>query len=49
MTTSLDGARLAVAAKLGTLDRTGKLVTAAYGTRIHVADVIRTDLPLATA
>jgi hypothetical protein len=49
MTTSLDGARLAVAAKLGTLDRTGKLVTAEYGTRVHVADVIRTDLPLAAA
>ena len=49
MTTSLDGARLAVAAKLGTLDRTGKLVTAEYGTRVHVADVIRTDLPLTTA
>lgn len=47
--TSLDGARLAVAAKLGTLDRTGKLVTAEYGTRVHVADVIRTDLPLAAA
>ena len=49
MTTSLDGARLAVAAKLGTLDRTGKLVTAEYGTRVHVADVIRTDLPLTAA
>lgn len=47
--TSLDGARLAVAAKLGTLDRTGKLVTAEYGTRVHVADVIRTDLPLTAA
>jgi len=42
---SLDAARLAVAAKLGTLDRTGKLLTAEYGTRVHVADVIRTDLP----
>ena len=48
-TTSLDGARLAVAAKLGTLDPTGKLVTAEYGTRVHVADVIRTDLPLTAA
>jgi len=47
--TSLDGARLAVAAKLGTLDRSGKLVTAEYGTRVHVADVIRTDLPLTAA
>ena len=48
-TTSLDGARLAVAAKLGTLDPTGKLVTAEYGTRVDVADVIRTDLPLTAA
>ena len=46
---SPDAARLAVAAKLGTLDRTGRLVTAEYGRRVHVADVIRTDLPLATA
>ena len=49
VTTSLDGARLAAAAKLGTLDRSGKLVTAKYGTRIHVADVVRTDLPLTAA
>jgi hypothetical protein len=47
--TSLDGTRLAVAARLGTLDRIGRLVTAEYGTRIHVADVIRTDLPLTAA
>jgi len=47
--TSLDGARLAVAAKLGAVDRRGQLVTAEYGTRIHVADVIRTDLPLTAA
>ena len=46
---ALDAARLAAAAKLGTLDRTGKLVTAEYGERVHVADVIRTDLPLAPA
>ena len=44
----LDAPRLAAAAKLGTLDGTGRLVTAEYGTRVHVADVIRTDLPLAT-
>src|SRR5262245_56766329 len=42
-------ARLAVAAKLGRLDLSGKLVTAEFGTRVHVADVIRTDLPLAPA
>ena len=49
MAPSLDGARLAVAAKLGTLDRAGKLVTPEYGTRVHVADVVRTDLPLTAA
>ena len=49
MAPSLDGARLAVAAKLGTLDRAGKLVTPEYGTRVHVAAVIRTDLPLTAA
>jgi hypothetical protein len=43
---ALDAKRLAAAAKLGTLDRDGKLVTPEYGTRVHVADVIRTDLPL---
>lgn len=46
---ALDASRLAAAAKLGTLDSTGRLVTAEYGTRVHVADVIRTDLPLAPA
>jgi len=45
----LDAVRLAAAAKLGTLDATGKLVTAEFGTRVHIADVIRTDLPLAPA
>jgi len=49
MAPELDGVRLAAAAKLGTLDRNGKLVTAAHGTRVHVADVIRTDLPLVPA
>ena len=46
---SLDAARLAAAAKLGTLDRAGKLVTAEFGARVHFADVILTDLPLAAA
>jgi len=45
---ALDAERLAAAAKLGTLDRDGKLVTTEYGPRVHVADVIRTDLPLVT-
>ena len=47
VTPDLDAERLAAAAKLGTLDREGRLVTPEFGTRIHVASVIRTDLPLA--
>ncbi|MGH7766462.1 MAG: hypothetical protein ACREQP_03330 [Candidatus Binatia bacterium] len=39
--------RLAVAAGLGTLGPDGSVVTAKYGARVHVANVIRTDLPLA--
>jgi hypothetical protein len=38
---------LAVAAGLGKLNTDGRLVTPQYGTRVHVANVIRTDLPLA--
>lgn len=39
--------RLAVAAGLGRLNGDGRLAVAKHGTRIHVADVIFTDLPLA--
>jgi len=39
--------KLAVAAGLGTLNAEGRLVTPKFGTRVHVANVIRTDLPLA--
>ncbi|HSE89066.1 MAG TPA: hypothetical protein VLJ79_22825 [Candidatus Binatia bacterium] len=39
--------QLAVTAGLGTLNAEGRLVTPQFGTRIHVANVIRTDLPLA--
>jgi hypothetical protein len=39
--------RLAAKAGLGTLNAEGRLVTRKYGTRIHVGNVIRTDLPLA--
>jgi hypothetical protein len=42
-----NGEKLAAAAGLGTLDPDGRLVTPKYGTRVHVANVIRTDLPLA--
>jgi hypothetical protein len=35
-----------VAAGLGTLDRGGRLVVPRLGTLVHVADVIRTDIPL---
>jgi hypothetical protein len=38
--------RLAAAAGLGTLNPNGRLVTPKYGTRVHVTNVIRTDLPL---
>ncbi len=39
--------RLAAAAGLGTLNPSGRLVTPKYGTQVHVANVIRTDLSLA--
>ena len=42
-----DAEKLAAAAGLGTLNSDGKLVTPRYGTRVHVANVIYTDLPLA--
>jgi hypothetical protein len=37
---------LAVAAGLGTLDPHGRLVVPKLGPHVHVADVIRTDIPL---
>lgn len=39
--------KLAARAKLGTLDSEGRLVTPQFGDRVHVANAIRTDLPLA--
>ena len=39
--------RLAVAAGLGRLNADGRLVVPKHGTKVHVADVIFTDLPLA--
>ena len=39
--------RLAAAAGLGRLNADGRLVARKYGRRVHVAEVIRTDLPLA--
>ena len=39
--------KLAAAAGLGRLGADGRLVTPKYGSRVHVASVIRTDLPLA--
>lgn len=38
--------RLAVAAGLGTLTPSGRLTVPKYGTKIHVADIIFTDLPM---
>jgi hypothetical protein len=42
-----DPLAVAVAAGLGTLDRSGRLVTKMRSPHIHVADAILTDLPLA--
>jgi hypothetical protein len=42
-----DAERLAAAAGLGRLDANGRLVTEKFGTKVYVANVIRTDLPLA--
>jgi hypothetical protein len=39
--------KLAAAAGLGKLNEDGRLITPQYGTRVHVANVICTDLPLA--
>jgi hypothetical protein len=39
--------KLAAAAGLGQLNAKGQLVTEKFGTNVHVANVIRTDLPLA--
>lgn len=39
--------RLAARAGLGTLNDKGELQTLRFGTKVHVANVIRTDLPLA--
>ena len=38
--------RLAVAAGLGRLNEAGRLVVPKLGAKVHVADIIRTDLPL---
>jgi len=38
---------LAVAAGLGTLNSVGRLTVPKYGTKIHVADILFTDLPIA--
>ena len=39
--------KLAAAAGLGTLNAEGRLVTRQFGANVHVANVIRTDLPMA--
>lgn len=39
--------KLAARAGLGTLNQEGRLVTSKFGAKVHLADVIRTDLPLA--
>jgi hypothetical protein len=45
--TDADRVRIAAAARIGTLNAEGRLVTPKFGTRVYVADLIRTDLPLA--
>ena len=42
-----DAEKLAARAGLGTLNPEGRLVTRQFGSNVHVANVIRTDLPLA--
>ena len=42
-----DAEKLAARAGLGTLNNEGKLVTPRFGANVHVANLIRTDLPLA--
>ena len=42
-----DAEKLAAKAGLGKIDAAGRLVTRQYGTQVHVANIIRTDLPLA--
>ena len=43
----LDRPALAAAAGLGRLDANGRLVTTKFGDKVHVAEIVRTDLPLA--
>jgi epoxyqueuosine reductase QueG len=38
---------LAAAAGIGTLEARGRIDTPKFGTKVHVADVILTDLPVA--
>jgi epoxyqueuosine reductase QueG len=42
-----DAEKLAAAAGLGRLNGNGRLVTEKFGSKVHVANVIRTDMPLA--
>ena len=42
-----DAEKLAAAAGLGTINANGRLVTAKFGGNVHIANLIRTDLPLA--
>jgi hypothetical protein len=42
-----DAEKLAAAAGLGTLNQEGRLVTPQFGAKVHIANVIRTDLPMA--
>jgi hypothetical protein len=37
---------LAIATGLGTRDRNGRFTTSKYGTKVHIADIVFTDLPM---
>jgi hypothetical protein len=37
---------LAIATGLGTRDRNGRFTTPKYGTKVHIADIVFTDLPM---
>ena len=47
VTPHLGAATLAAQAGLGTLNAAGRLVTPQFGAKVHIADAISTDLPLA--
>jgi hypothetical protein len=43
---NLDSEQLAAAARIGSLNKDGRLVVPGFGSKVHIADLILTDLPL---